>query len=587
MAAATYPSAPFQPSPVNIRINVLWFASLLFSLISASFGILVKQWLREYLAVQNPSPQARLRVRHLRYPELAKWQIFEIAAFLPLLLQLSLALFFIGLCYFTASVHSSIGHTALPLVAGWAFCFITVTLLPLFYPRCPYRTTLLKIVFILFHRLVGRLASQTARWAKDRVLGSREGNGYLSKVMVWLYGNIHLKFFHMSREYDECDEANVVRIHKKDLDILADADAIQSNDELLGTTIAEAANQVSIHSNTLDNLPTFVLRILVNRLAMSAHLDWMHALVVDLRTTDITLRARNAVLDMIEHYYWRISPENMALFTSWQGSLRSTFVLGLMLSLSGRDVAQIPHLTSLLSSRPMADHLPEFCREIVRRVHRSASSISSSGMVRPYARTIIRLLEGITGLQDVIDTWVKPTWILDAILHQYKSGSTESSIEFICGDDLLSDIPRNVAAWPWQTMPEELNIAVPEFLQKHLAHLYYLIDDPDTQSLARPGTHILAGHEAVVDTSVTEMLVTLFCTARYHRQLWSRASWRLTCWKMLTATPGSAATLATAVNNTPSADILCALSQVIPTSMRHQFRSQIGGTFGTSTSNIF
>ncbi|KAI0797401.1 hypothetical protein BC629DRAFT_1256955, partial [Irpex lacteus] len=140
VAAATYPSAPFQPSPVNIRINVLWFASLLFSLISASFGILVKQWLREYLAVQNPSPQARLRVRHLRYPELAKWQIFEIAAFLPLLLQLSLALFFIGLCYFTASVHSSIGYTALPLVAGWAFCFITVTLLPLFYPRCPYRT---------------------------------------------------------------------------------------------------------------------------------------------------------------------------------------------------------------------------------------------------------------------------------------------------------------------------------------------------------------------------------------------------------------------------------------------------------------
>ncbi|KAI0089669.1 hypothetical protein BDY19DRAFT_889238, partial [Irpex rosettiformis] len=91
---------PFAPSSTNIRINVLWFASLLFSLIAASFGILVKQWLREYLTVQNPSPQARLRVRHLRYPQLAKWQIFEIAAFLPLLLQLSLGLFFIGLCYF-------------------------------------------------------------------------------------------------------------------------------------------------------------------------------------------------------------------------------------------------------------------------------------------------------------------------------------------------------------------------------------------------------------------------------------------------------------------------------------------------------
>ncbi|KAI0688599.1 hypothetical protein BC835DRAFT_1284369, partial [Cytidiella melzeri] len=139
-AAHPTPPAPFQPSSVAIRVNVLWFASLLFALTTASFGILVKQWLREYMAVQNPSPQARLRLRHLRYPELSKWKIFEIAAFLPLLLQLSLALFFIGLCDFTASVHSSIGYTTLPIVIAWALCFMTVTILPLFFPRCPYRT---------------------------------------------------------------------------------------------------------------------------------------------------------------------------------------------------------------------------------------------------------------------------------------------------------------------------------------------------------------------------------------------------------------------------------------------------------------
>ncbi|KAI0084341.1 hypothetical protein BDY19DRAFT_854946, partial [Irpex rosettiformis] len=66
---------PFQASTADIRVNVLWFASLLFSLITASFGILVKQWLREFLAAENPSPQARLRVRHLRYPELSRWKV--------------------------------------------------------------------------------------------------------------------------------------------------------------------------------------------------------------------------------------------------------------------------------------------------------------------------------------------------------------------------------------------------------------------------------------------------------------------------------------------------------------------------------
>ena len=109
---------PFQASVLDIKVNVLWFASLLCSLITASFGILVKQWLREFLAAENPSPLARLRVRHLRYPQLSWWKVFEIAAVLPLLLQLSLALFFAGLCYFTASVHSSVKCTTLPLVLG-------------------------------------------------------------------------------------------------------------------------------------------------------------------------------------------------------------------------------------------------------------------------------------------------------------------------------------------------------------------------------------------------------------------------------------------------------------------------------------
>ncbi|KAI0688465.1 hypothetical protein BC835DRAFT_1284579, partial [Cytidiella melzeri] len=95
------PTLPaFQPSANAIRVNVLWFASLTLSLVSASFGILVKQWLREYLAGEYTSPQARLRIRHFRNPGLDHWKVFEIAAILPLLLQLSLGLFLIGLCFF-------------------------------------------------------------------------------------------------------------------------------------------------------------------------------------------------------------------------------------------------------------------------------------------------------------------------------------------------------------------------------------------------------------------------------------------------------------------------------------------------------
>lgn len=155
---------PFEPPVWAIRVNVLWFTSLLLSLASASFGILVKQWLREYMAIEYTVPQQRLRARQYRYPALAQWKVFEIAAFLPLLLQLSLGLFFAGLCFFTAAVHRSVGRTTTPLVCAWAFLLFATTIAPLFSPRCPFKTTFLKRTlkgarryFILIVTLLGRL----------------------------------------------------------------------------------------------------------------------------------------------------------------------------------------------------------------------------------------------------------------------------------------------------------------------------------------------------------------------------------------------------------------------------------------------
>lgn len=99
------------------RVNVLWFAGLTLRLMSASIGILVKQWLREYLSGEYISPQARMRIRYFRAPGLEHWHVFTIAALLPLVLQLALALFFVGLCFFTLDIHSSVGYTTIPLVA--------------------------------------------------------------------------------------------------------------------------------------------------------------------------------------------------------------------------------------------------------------------------------------------------------------------------------------------------------------------------------------------------------------------------------------------------------------------------------------
>ncbi|KAI0695535.1 hypothetical protein BC835DRAFT_946113 [Cytidiella melzeri] len=230
---------PFVPSTSAVRVNVLWFSSLIISLTTASFGMLVKQWLREYLAVENPSPQARLRIRHFREPELTRWAVFEIAAVLPVLLQLSLGLFFIGLCYFTSMVHPSIGNTSLPLVAGWAFCFLTVTILPVFFPRCPYKTTLLKKALTTAH----------------------QGGA-----------TVVAKFF--------------------------EVDAVQSNDELLETTIAESLDQASPEWPAAISFLSHVLR---NRLGLHPP----NVCFTDLGS--LTKRGRDAVVNILLRYTSKIS----------------------------------------------------------------------------------------------------------------------------------------------------------------------------------------------------------------------------------------------------------------------------------------
>ncbi|GJE99257.1 hypothetical protein PsYK624_155070 [Phanerochaete sordida] len=135
---------PFEAPLWALRVNGLWFASLIVSLSTASFGMLVKQWLIEYMAMEWISPEEQLRARQYRYTGLKAWKVFEIAAMLPLLLHLSLGLFFIGLCFYTAAANDIIGRSTLPLVTGWAFFALLTTIAPLASPRCPYKIALLK-----------------------------------------------------------------------------------------------------------------------------------------------------------------------------------------------------------------------------------------------------------------------------------------------------------------------------------------------------------------------------------------------------------------------------------------------------------
>ncbi|KAK7691536.1 hypothetical protein QCA50_004935 [Cerrena zonata] len=144
LACIVTSTCSFEPPLAAKRVNVLWFSSLIISLIAVSLGMLVKQWLREFLAGEYTSPQIRIRVRFFRYTGLLNWGVFEVVGILPILLQISLGLFLVGMCFFTRSVNHTVGFVSLPLVTVWGSILVIATLAPAFSPRCPYKTTFLK-----------------------------------------------------------------------------------------------------------------------------------------------------------------------------------------------------------------------------------------------------------------------------------------------------------------------------------------------------------------------------------------------------------------------------------------------------------
>ena len=104
----------------------------------------MKQWFHEFLAQDTQDPQFRIRIRFFRSEGLDKWQVFQIAAALPLLLQVALLLFFIGLSEYLRELNPVVGWATTGTVLTWLAVFVFTTLSPILSPQCPYRTPILK-----------------------------------------------------------------------------------------------------------------------------------------------------------------------------------------------------------------------------------------------------------------------------------------------------------------------------------------------------------------------------------------------------------------------------------------------------------
>ncbi|KAK1215905.1 hypothetical protein PQX77_021472 [Marasmius sp. AFHP31] len=122
---------PFEASASNIRINTLWFLSLIIALVDALFGLLCKQWLREHRRpTHTRTPAEALTLRWLRHESLEKWHVPTILASLPILLEVALFLFLAGVLELLWARHPIPFALALIVIGAAGLFYLGTTIAP-------------------------------------------------------------------------------------------------------------------------------------------------------------------------------------------------------------------------------------------------------------------------------------------------------------------------------------------------------------------------------------------------------------------------------------------------------------------------
>ncbi|KAK0445326.1 uncharacterized protein EV420DRAFT_972512 [Desarmillaria tabescens] len=154
-ASPLNPTTIFIPSASDRYVNGLWFTSLSLSLVTALVAVLAKQWIRQYMLASSETPRDRCRIRQFRYTGFQDWHVPIIIGILPFLLHIALAIFLAGLVVFLLDLEQSTAYVLLVITGGSYALYLAALLMPLFFPGCPYQTSLTDLFFVAHKKILG------------------------------------------------------------------------------------------------------------------------------------------------------------------------------------------------------------------------------------------------------------------------------------------------------------------------------------------------------------------------------------------------------------------------------------------------
>ncbi|TFY54950.1 hypothetical protein EVJ58_g8557 [Rhodofomes roseus] len=147
----------FAPQPYAVRVNAVWFASLVVSVSVSFLAILAKQWLFDISERLDPSPETCGRQHQYRFHNIRTWRLTAILASLPVLLHISLLLFFTGLIDMLWAVNETVGAVVTSLVGVTVVIYVGTHMLSLLFRTCPYKSSVTTAILSGTKALVSEL----------------------------------------------------------------------------------------------------------------------------------------------------------------------------------------------------------------------------------------------------------------------------------------------------------------------------------------------------------------------------------------------------------------------------------------------
>ncbi|PBK70813.1 hypothetical protein ARMSODRAFT_93079 [Armillaria solidipes] len=144
------PISGFRPTTSGSLVNGLWFSCLSFSLTTALFAVLTKQWIHQYMAPPSGTPRDSCRVRQFRFVGLQQRRVGFTVGLLPVLMSTSLCIFLGGLVVFPFPLQASIASVFGSITSTSFAAHFIANCLPIIYPSCPYKTPLSQYIFPLY-----------------------------------------------------------------------------------------------------------------------------------------------------------------------------------------------------------------------------------------------------------------------------------------------------------------------------------------------------------------------------------------------------------------------------------------------------